>query len=94
MSDEPPLGEEVRRQLDGATETRADHGSADTAVQAAEALGAVYLAEAIDGVTVVVLGADGQEGRVALEPRLDEEERTAGGRADDARAGAAEHINP
>ncbi len=75
VAHEAALGEEVGGQLHGAAEAGADHGGADAAVQAARALGGVDLAQAVPGVAVVVLGADGQEGRVALQPRLDQEER-------------------
>ena len=91
--DEPPLGEKIGGQLHAAAEAGADHGSAHAAVQAAEALGAVDLAHAVEGVAVVVLGADGAEGAEALQARLDEEEGRAGGGADDARRGAAEHVD-
>lgn len=40
-----------------------------------------------------MLGADGQEGAVALQSSLDEEEGAAGGGADDAAGGAAEHVD-
>lgn len=90
---ESPLGEEVCGQLDGAAEAGADHGGADAAVEAREALGAVDGGEAVHGVLVVVLGADGQEGREALQAGLDEEEGAAHGGADDAGAGAAEHVD-
>lgn len=93
VADEPALGEEVGGELDGAPEAGADHGGADAAVEAADALGAVDLRGAVEGVAVAVLGADGQEGGVALEAGLDEEERAAGGGADDARRRAAEHVD-
>lgn len=87
------LGEKVGGQLDGAAEAGADHGGADAAVQAAHALGLEDLAEAVPGVAVAVLGADGQKGREALQAGLDEEEGRAGGGAHDARGGAAEHVD-
>jgi len=54
------LGEEVGRQLDGAAEASADHGGADAAVEAQKAFCSVYGAEAVPGVAVAVLGADGK----------------------------------
>lgn len=93
MLSEHPLREEVRRQLYGATEAGTDHGRAHTSVQTGGALGLVDLTRAVDGVAVVVLGADGQKGRVALETGLDKEEGGAGDGADEARRCAAEHVD-
>ena len=93
VAHQPALGEEVGRQLDGAAEAGPDHGGADAAVEAPDALGAVDLGGAVDGVSVAVLGADGQEGGVALQAGLDEEEGAPGGGADDAGRGAAEHVD-
>lgn len=93
MPHEPPLREEVRRQLHRAAEPGPYHGGAYAPVQAAEPLGLVDLRHAVGRVPVLVLGADGQERAVALQPRLDEEEGAARGGADDARGGAAEHVD-
>lgn len=59
VAHQPALGEEVGGQLDGAAESRADHGGADAAVEAGDTLGAVDLGGAVKGVAVAVLGADG-----------------------------------
>src|SRR5690242_20710806 len=67
---QPPHGKEVRRNLHRAAEPRADHGGADAAVQAPDALGAEYLAQPVDGVAVRVLRAHGQGGGEALQARL------------------------
>lgn len=91
--DELSLGQEIRGELDGAAGAGADHGGGDAAVQAGEALGAVDLPQAVPGIAVVVLGADGPDGREALQPGLDEEEGASGGGADDAGRGAAEDVD-
>ncbi len=93
MVHQPALREEVGRQLHRAPEARPDHGGAHAAVQAAHPLAPVDLAEPVPGVPVPVLCADGQERRVALQARLDEEKGAAGGGAHDARPGAAEHVD-
>ena len=93
VADEAALGEEVRRQLHGAAEAGADHGGPDAAVQARDALGAVDARESRPRVAVVVLRADGQKGRVRLQPRLDEEEGRARGRAEHAGRGADEDVH-
>lgn len=94
MLDHRPLGEEVRGELDGASEAGPDHGGAHAPVQPpGDALGLVDLPHAVEGVAVLVLRADGEQRREALEARLDEEEGAARGRADDAGAGAAEHVD-
>ena len=93
MPNQPALGEEVRGQLHTTPKSRADHSGADTAVETPNPLGAVDLTQAIGGVTVLVLGADGQEGTEALEAGLDKEKRRARGGADNTRRGAAEHVD-
>lgn len=55
------LGKEVCGELHGTTETRADHSSTDTTVDALDALALVDLAKAIKRVLIVVLSADGEE---------------------------------
>ena len=91
--DETTFGEEVRGQLDAAAEAGAHHGRPDAAVESTDALGAMDCVEAVPGIAVVVLGADGQEGRVRLQAGLDEEEGGSEGCADDARGRAGEDIN-
>jgi hypothetical protein len=91
--DEPALGEEVRGQLDRAAKARTDHGGADATIQAAKAPCGVDVAEAVDGVSIGVLRARRRKGTEALEARLDEEERTSGRGAQDARGGAAEDVD-
>jgi hypothetical protein len=93
VADELSLGQEVRGQLDGATEAGSDHGSANTTVQPTNALSAVDAGQAVERIAVLVLGADGAERRVALQARLDEEKGAAGGGANHARGGAAEHVD-
>lgn len=93
MLDQPTLGEEVGGQLYRASHTSPDHGGADAAVESTDALAPVDLAHAVEEVLVLVLGADGEEGREALEAGLDEEEGAAGGGANDAGRGAAQHVD-
>src|SRR5690606_10454014 len=86
-------GKKVRRQLDRAPHTRPDHRGPYAAVYTPDPLGAEDLPHAVDEVPVPVLGADGPEGRVALQAGLDEEEGAPRGGADHARRGAAEHVD-
>lgn len=90
---EAALRKEVSRQLDRAPETSPDHSGADTTVQTKETLASVDLHHAVDGVPVLVLGADGVCWGVALQPGLDEEEGRSGRGADDARRGSTEHVD-
>src|SRR5436190_1148488 len=63
---QPPLGEEVRRQLDRAPKARSDHGSSNTAVQPGHALAPVYPTQAIPRIAVIVLRPHRAERRIAL----------------------------
>lgn len=93
MSHQPPLGEKICRQLDGAAEAGSDHCRTNTAVQAAHTLRTVDLRQAIPSIAILVLSADWQKRRIALKAGLDEEERTAGSCANDAREGTAKHVD-
>lgn len=93
VPNQTPLGEKVRRQLHRAPKACPDHGGADAAIQPAQALGAEDGVEPVPCAAVLVLRAHGPERREALQARLDEEEGAAGTRADDARGGAAEHVD-
>lgn len=90
---QPPLGEEVRRQLHGAPHTGTDHGGADTPVEPKDAIALADLLRAVEKMLIPVLRPDGRKGREALQACLDEEEGRAHGSADDARGGAAEHVD-
>ena len=90
---EAPLGEEVGGELNGAPEARPDHGGVDSTVQTSDALGPEDLRQPVNSVAVLVLGADGSKGRVALQPCLYEEEGAARSSAHDARRGAGEDID-
>lgn len=90
---QPPLRKKVRRQLHRAPEAGANHGRAHTPVQPTHALAPVDLRQAVPRVAVVVLGADGPEGGIALQARLGQEKGAAGGGADDARPRAAKHVD-
>lgn len=83
MLHQPSLGKEIRRQLHRATKARSDHRSANTAIESPNSLRTVDLSQAIERVSVIMLGAHRQEGRIALQSRLDEEERRAGSGAND-----------
>lgn len=93
MLHQSPLREEVRRELHGAAKASAHHRGAHAAVEALDALASVDLPEAIHRILVVVLCAHGQRGRIALQPRLDEEERAAGHGAHEARRRAREDVD-
>ena len=90
---QPSLREKVCRQLHRAPEARPDHGRANATIQTAHTLALVDLRQAIPRIPVVVLRPDRPERRVALQPRLDQEERTAGRSTDDARPRAAKHVD-
>lgn len=92
MLDEPPLCEKVRGQLDRAAEPRSYHCGSHAPIQSLYALGRVDLTHAVERVAVVVLGADGEEGRVRLQPRFHEEEGGSGCGAEDPRRGACEKV--
>lgn len=93
MCDEGPFREEVRRQLYGAAEAGTDHGGTHTSVHASYTISLVDLAGAVDRVAVPVLGADGQEGRVALKTGLYEEEGGARDGTEESRRGTAKHVD-
>lgn len=67
------FGKEIRGELHARAKAGADHGRHDAAVEAFDALGAVDLGEAIGGIPVLMLGANRQQGTIALETSLDEE---------------------
>lgn len=93
MSDQPPLGEKVRRQLHRTAEPRPYHRRPDSSVQTLDALVAVDLPHPVHGVLVLVLRPDGQERRVRLQARLDQEERRPRTCAQDAGRGAREDVD-
>lgn len=81
---QPPLGEEVRRQLHRAAHTGTDHSRANTPVKPKDAVALADLLRAVEQMLVPVLRPDGRKGRVALQARLDEEEGRSHGGAHDA----------
>ena len=83
VTDKPPLGKEVRRQLDRATEAGSNHRSTNTTVQTRHTLGAVDLRQTVPGIAVDMLCANRKRRRVTLQTRLDKEEWASGGRAND-----------
>lgn len=93
MLHQPPLREEIRRQLHAAPEPRPHARRPDPAIQAPHALRGSDLPQSIDRVAVPVLRADGQGGGVALQAGLDEEEGGARGGAEDAGGGAGEDVD-
>lgn len=93
MPDQASLGEEIGGELDGATETGPDHGGAYTSVKARYAFTPVDLGEAVQRIPVLVLSANGQEGRVTLQSGFNQEKGAPGSRADDAGAGPTEHVD-
>jgi len=62
MAGQTTLGKEVCGELNGTSETSTDHGSTDTTVYTLDTLTLVDLAQSINGVFVVVLSADREEG--------------------------------
>jgi hypothetical protein len=67
---ETTLSKEVCGKLDRTAKARANHRSPDTAIDTLDTLAAVNLAEAVDGVLIVMLRADGKERRIGLEASL------------------------
>ena len=61
MTVKATLGKEVCGELDRAAETCANHSSPYTSIYTLHAFAAVNLAEAIDGIFIVVLCTDGKE---------------------------------
>lgn len=93
MLDQTTLGKEVGRQLDGATETSPNHGGADSTVQTTNALTLVDLTQAVERVTVLVLGTNGKERRIRLETSLDKEEGRSACGTDDTGRGTGEDVD-
>lgn len=91
--DQTTLREKVRRQLDGATETRADHRRIHTTVQATSSFRGIDLAQAVERVAVLVLCADGKERRIRLEAGFHEEEWRGACCTNDTGRGTGEDIN-
>ena len=75
---QPPLGKEVRRQLNAAAEPRPHNRSSHASVETADTLGAIDFPEAVQRVLVTMLSTDGEERREGLQAGLDEEEWRAG----------------
>lgn len=86
------LSEEVCRKLNRTAETCPDHGGANTTVNTLEAFTIVNFAQAIERVLVIVLSSYGEERRVGLQARFNQEERRSGCSTNDARGSTGEHI--
>lgn len=93
VSYQSSLGEEVGRQLNGATKPRTDHGCFNASVQTPDTLAPIDLRHAVPGIAVVVLRAHGPGRREALQPGLDEEKGAPRGGAQHARRGSAEDVD-
>ena len=93
MLDQPPLREEVRRQLHRAPESRPDHRRAHAAIQPPNTLRFEDPRHPIQRIPILVLRTHWQKRGVALQPRLDQEEWRSRRRADDTGCGAAEHVD-
>lgn len=93
MFRQPPFRKEIRRQLNGTAKASTDHRRTDAAIEALDALIAIDFAEAVDGVLVIMLRADGEEGGEGLQARLDEEEWRAGCGSKNSRCSAGEDVD-
>lgn len=90
---DPPFCKKIRRQLHRTSKARPHHRCSNTPIQPLDPLRAVDLLEPVDGILVLVLGPDREEGRVGLKTGLHKKERRANGSTEDARGGAGEHID-
>ena len=78
---QPPLREEIRRQLNTASKSRPHNRRSHPSVETTDTLGAMDFPKAVQRILVTVLGANGEEGREGLQACLDEEEGRAGSSA-------------
>lgn len=92
VSGQATLCKEVCWELDSTAEASTDHSSIHTTVHALDTFALVDLAQSIKRVSVIVLGTDGEEGRVRLQACLDKEERRSGCGTDDTRGSTCEDI--
>ena len=90
---QPPLCEEIRRQLYTASKTCPNDRRPDAPIETLDTLGAVDFPEAIYRIRIPVLSAHGQEGRVGLQARFDKEEGRTGGSPEHARCSTSENID-
>lgn len=87
------LRKEICGQLNGAAKARPHHGSTNASVQASDALAFIDLRHPIHGIPVRMLSPHRCRWRVALQPRLHQEERAARCGAQDARSRAGEDVD-
>ena len=90
---QPPLRKVVHRQLYTASKTCPDNSRFDPSIETLETLSAMDFSKAIHRILIPVLSAHGQERRVRLQARLDEEERGAGCSAEHARCSTGEDVD-
>lgn len=87
------LGKEVCGELNSTAETGTDHSSPNATVNTLHTLAPVDLAQTINGVLIVMLSTDGEEGRIGLQTGLHQEEWRSGSRTDNSRCRTSEDIN-
>lgn len=75
---ESSLGQEVSGELHRATKTGSDHSGAHSTVNTPNALTRVNLAQSIERVLIVMLGANGKERRVGLKASFHQKEWRSG----------------
>jgi hypothetical protein len=87
------LGKEVCGELNSTAEAGPNHRSPNTTVDTLDTLTSIDLAQTIDGVLIVMLSTDGEEGRIGLQAGLHQEERRSSSRTDNPRCRTGEDIN-
>lgn len=92
VSGQATFGKEVCRELDSTAKASTDHSRSHTTVHALDTFAFVDLAQSIKRIPVVVLGTDGEERRVRLQARLDEEERRPGRGTNDTRGSTCKDV--